>query len=83
MDSTQIIPYPKLLTSDQIETLNLLLNQAERAIIEINDPLKNDELETIPDETLEALKAAGGYGLQVPEEYGGAGIDQSEQSIDQ
>ena len=78
VDPTQVIPYPKVLDDDQIELLKMLLDQAERVITEINDPMKNDDIGYVPEETLTSLKAAGAYGLQVPEEYGGAGLNSTQ-----
>ena len=78
VDSTQVVPYPNVLDSDQTDLLKLLLDQAERAINEINDPMKNDELGYVPEKTLEALKASGAYGLQVPEQYGGAELNSTQ-----
>ena len=40
----------------------------------MNDPAKNDELERIEDHTLEGLKELGAFGLQVPVDYGGIGL---------
>lgn len=41
---------------------------------EVNDPAANDALERIEDHTLEGLKALGAFGLQVPVEYDGIGL---------
>ena len=54
LDQTQVTPYPDVLDNDQIELLKMLLDQAERVITVINDPLKNDQLEAIPEDTLTA-----------------------------
>jgi len=78
LDQTQVTPYPDVLDNDQIELLKMLLDQAERVITVINDPLKNDQLEAIPEDTLKAIKASGAYGLQVPEEFGGAGLNSTQ-----
>lgn len=78
VDTTQVLPYPDVLTEEQRDTLNLLLPLAERVLAEQNDPLKNDTLECVPDNTLKALKEVGGFGLQVPEEYGGAGLNSTQ-----
>lgn len=78
VDTTQVLPYPNILNEEEKDTLNLLLPLAERVLAEQNDPLKNDALESIPDHTLNALKEVGGYGLQVPEEYGGAGLNSTQ-----
>jgi len=78
VDTTQVLPYPNTLNEEERETLNILLPIAERVFLEKNDALKNDVLESIPDHTLDALKEVGGYGLQVPEEYGGAGLNSTQ-----
>ena len=78
LDQSQVTPYPNVLDDDQVELLKMLLEQAERVITVINDPLKNDQLEAVPEATLTALKAAGAYGLQVPEEWGGAGLNSTQ-----
>uniref|UniRef100_A0A7M4F509 Very long-chain specific acyl-CoA dehydrogenase, mitochondrial n=1 Tax=Crocodylus porosus TaxID=8502 RepID=A0A7M4F509_CROPO len=41
---------------------------------EVNDPTKNEKLESIEEATLAGLKAMGAFGLQVPEELGGVGL---------
>jgi len=78
VDTTQVLPYPNVLDEEQKDTLNLLVPLAERVLAEQNDSLKNDALEYVPDHTLNALKEVGGFGLQVPEEYGGAGLNSTQ-----
>ena len=78
LETAQVLPYPDVLTEDERETVQLLLPVAERGVKDQNDPLLNDELESVPAATLEALKAAGGFGLQVPEEFGGAGLNSTQ-----
>ena len=36
---------------------------------EQNDPLKNDELEKVEDDTMEGLKEMGAFGLQVGDNF--------------
>ena len=78
VDTTQVLPYPDVLSEEQRDTLNLLIPLAERVLAEQNDPLKNDSLEYVPESTLNALKDVGGFGLQVPEDYGGAGLNSTQ-----
>ena len=78
LDTSQVLPYPDVLTQEERDTLQLLLAAAERGVKEQNDALLNDELETVQPATLDALKAAGGFGLQVPEEFGGAGLNSTQ-----
>jgi len=45
---------------------------------EVNDAAKNDELEKIEDHTLEGLKELGAFGLQVPVDFGGIGLSNTQ-----
>merc|ERR1712168_1202920 len=74
IEPEQAFPYPKVLDEDQFETLQMLVPIAERVMGEQNDPLKNDELETVPEDTVQALRDFGAFGLQVPVELGGVGL---------
>jgi hypothetical protein len=48
----------QVLDTDQMDTLQMLVPLAERVMGEQNDPLKNDELETVPPETVQHLRFA-------------------------
>lgn len=74
IEPEQVFPYPKVLDSDQMETLQMLVPLAERVMGEQNDPLKNDQLETVPEETVQQLRELGAFGLQVPVDLGGVGL---------
>jgi very long chain acyl-CoA dehydrogenase len=74
IEPEQAFPYPQVLNEDQTETLQMLVPIAERVMGEQNDPLKNDELEYVPEETVQSLRELGAFGLQVPEELGGVGL---------
>jgi len=78
VETEQVFPYPEVLTEDQKETLQMLVPIAERVMGEQNDPLKNDELETVPEETQQHLRDLGAFGLQVPEELGGVGLNNTQ-----
>ena len=45
---------------------------------EINNPLENDKLERVEDKTLDALWETGAFALQVPEELGGIGLNNTQ-----
>ncbi|KAI0224087.1 Very long-chain specific acyl-CoA dehydrogenase, mitochondrial [Lamellibrachia satsuma] len=66
----QVFPFPEVLTEEQNETLQMLVDPVSKFFEEINDPLKNDEIEDVDPPTLEALKEMGAFGLQVPTKYG-------------
>ncbi|KAK2147389.1 hypothetical protein LSH36_555g01001 [Paralvinella palmiformis] len=74
----QVFPYPDVLSADQLESLQTLLNPTEKFFQEVNDPLKNDAIEKVEDATLQGLKDLGAFGLQVPEDYGGLGLNNTQ-----
>lgn len=45
---------------------------------EVNDPAKNDQLEKVEDQTMEGLKDMGTFGLQVPADLGGVGLNNTQ-----
>merc|ERR1719500_1523004 len=71
VDPTQMFPFPVALDEEQRENLEILVPMAERVLEEQNDPLLNDQLETVPENTINALRELGAFGLQVPVEVVG------------
>ena len=45
---------------------------------EKNDALKNDKLEKVPDDIMEGLKELGAFGLMVPTELNGLGLNNTQ-----
>lgn len=74
----QIFPYPDVLTLDQRETLTMIQGPAEKFFEENHDALACDANEKIDDVIWDKLKSMGGFGLQVPPEYGGVGFNASQ-----
>merc|ERR1719458_671033 len=74
VDPTQMFPFPVALDEEQRENLEILVPMAERVLEEQNDPLLNDQLETVPENTINALREVGAFGLQVPVELDGVGL---------
>merc|ERR1719365_46668 len=72
--SEQVFPYPNAMDEEQRENLEMLVPIAERVMTEQNDPLLNDQMETVPEDTVQALRELGAFGLQVPEDLGGVGL---------
>merc|ERR1719187_21415 len=72
--SEQVFPYPNAMDEEQRENLEMLVPIAERVMEEQNDPLLNDQLESVPEETTNALRELGAFGLQVPVELDGVGL---------
>merc|ERR1719310_776261 len=74
IEPTQVFPFPVALDEEQRENLEMLVPIAERVMSEQNDPLLNDQLETVPEDTVQALRELGAFGLQVPVELDGVGL---------
>merc|ERR1719464_1181960 len=74
IEPTQVFPFPVALDEEQRENLEMLVPIAERVMTEQNDPLLNDQMETVPEETVNALRDLGAFGLQVPVELDGVGL---------
>jgi very long chain acyl-CoA dehydrogenase len=64
----QVFPFADVLTTEQRETLEMLVDPTDKFFKEMNDPAKNDEDAQIPESTLQGLKDMGAFGLQVSNE---------------
>ncbi|XP_012278524.1 very long-chain specific acyl-CoA dehydrogenase, mitochondrial [Orussus abietinus] len=78
--TNQVFPFPEPLTGEQTETLKALVDPIEKFFEDVNDPVKNDDTATIDEKTLSALWELGAFGLQVPQEYGGLGLNNTQYS---
>ncbi|RWS12073.1 very long-chain specific acyl-CoA dehydrogenase-like protein [Dinothrombium tinctorium] len=78
LKTEQVFPYPNVLTEEQHETLAMVREPCDRLYREMNDPLRNDATETIDEELIKNLKDVGAFGIQVPVEYGGAGLNNTQ-----
>lgn len=74
LQTNQVFPYPETLNEEQLDTLKLIIDPMEKFFEEINDPMKNDENASIDEKTMQAMWELGVFGLQVPQEYGGLGL---------
>ncbi|XP_034481309.1 very long-chain specific acyl-CoA dehydrogenase, mitochondrial [Drosophila innubila] len=74
----QVFPYPDVLTLEQKETANSLLDPFQRFFTDVNNAARNDENSVIDPETLKALWELGGMGIQVPNDYGGLGMNNTQ-----
>merc|ERR1719297_399346 len=45
---------------------------------EVIDPALNDTLETVPEEHVQGMRELGAFGLQVPEDLGGVGLNNTQ-----
>ncbi len=74
----EIFPYPYSLNEEQAETLQSLVDPTARFFEEQNDPSANDLNEKVPDNVMQGLKDLGAFGLQVPTEYNGLGLSNTQ-----
>lgn len=70
----QVFPFPHVLTDEQEQNLRLMLDPVTKFFEEVNDPLKNDQLEAVEETTMKGLREIGAFGLQIPTKYGGLGL---------
>ncbi|KAM7359247.1 very long-chain specific acyl-CoA dehydrogenase, mitochondrial-like [Cochliomyia hominivorax] len=76
--STQVFPYPDVLTQDDKELISSLVDPMETFFAEVNNPARNDENSKIDDQTLDQLWELGAFSMQVPNEFGGLGLNNSQ-----
>ncbi|KAL3321299.1 hypothetical protein Ciccas_000006 [Cichlidogyrus casuarinus] len=87
----ELLPFPKgtrtlnkfilliiVLSSERVEFISQMIDPVEKFLATENDPYKNDETEKFDPKTVEGLKELGAFGLQVPEEYDGVGLCNTE-----
>lgn len=74
----EVFPFRDVLTEEQHHTLKSLVGPVEEFLIDHNDPLKNDEIRELDEPTMDGLKMMGAFGLQVPEKYGGIGLNNTQ-----
>ncbi|XP_053320315.1 very long-chain specific acyl-CoA dehydrogenase, mitochondrial [Spea bombifrons] len=74
----QVFPYPSALSEEQSQFLSELVAPVSRFFQEVNDPALNDSLKKVDDKTMAGLKELGAFGLQVPTELGGMGLNNTQ-----
>uniref|UniRef100_A0A2L2Y0C1 Very long-chain specific acyl-CoA dehydrogenase, mitochondrial n=1 Tax=Parasteatoda tepidariorum TaxID=114398 RepID=A0A2L2Y0C1_PARTP len=74
----QVFPYPDVLSKDERGTLQMMLDPAKRFFEDVNDADKNDELAVVTPELIKQGGELGAFGLQVPEELGGLGLNNTQ-----
>ncbi|XP_043359547.1 very long-chain specific acyl-CoA dehydrogenase, mitochondrial-like [Dermochelys coriacea] len=78
MSMEQVFPYPSVLTEEQALFLKELVGPVSRFFQEVNNPVANDSLERVEDRTMQGLKELGAFGLQIPPELGGLGLNNTQ-----
>lgn len=74
----EIFPYPYSMNEEEAETLQSLVDPTAKFFEEVNDPMQNDADGKVPDDVLQGLKDLGAFGLQVPIEYDGLGLNNTQ-----
>jgi len=74
----EVFPFPNTLNDEQRETLQSLVDPTAKFFEEKNNALENDKLEKVPDHIMQGLKELGAFGLQVPAEYNGLGLNNTQ-----
>uniref|UniRef100_U5EKH4 Very long-chain specific acyl-CoA dehydrogenase, mitochondrial n=1 Tax=Corethrella appendiculata TaxID=1370023 RepID=U5EKH4_9DIPT len=78
IEAAQIFPYPEALDAEKRENLQMLIDPVNRFFTEVNDPVKNDNNAKLDEATESALWELGMYALQVPEDLGGLGLNNTQ-----
>lgn len=68
-----IFPYPEMLAEDR-ESTSLILDSIRRFFAAKVDSARIDREQAIPPEVMQGMKDLGLMGLQIPTEFGGAGL---------
>ncbi|CEF67376.1 Acyl-CoA oxidase/dehydrogenase, central domain and Acyl-CoA dehydrogenase/oxidase C-terminal domain and Acyl-CoA dehydrogenase/oxidase, N-terminal and middle domain and Acyl-CoA dehydrogenase/oxidase, N-terminal domain-containing protein [Strongyloides ratti] len=71
-------PYPLNLTADRKEMLSMVLGPTENFLKNVNNAEINDAKGEIPRKQLDEFAELGAFGVLVPEEYGGAGMNNTQ-----
>lgn len=78
LDTSQVFPYPQVLNEDQTDTVKMFIDPTSKFFEEVNDPAKNDAIEKVPPEAMDALWELGAFSLQVPTDFGGLGLNNTQ-----
>ncbi|KAJ6217286.1 hypothetical protein RDWZM_008443 [Blomia tropicalis] len=71
-------PYPKVLSDEELSFVEMVVEPAERIYATEFDALKVEKNEQIEERHMQLLKDMGAFGVQVPPEYGGMGMNNTQ-----
>ncbi|KAK7102634.1 complex I assembly factor ACAD9, mitochondrial-like [Littorina saxatilis] len=71
----EMLVYPEISDKEEHDELNAMVEPLERFFTESVDSRAIDVEAKIPEETLQGLKELGLFGQQIPQEYGGLGLN--------
>jgi very long chain acyl-CoA dehydrogenase len=75
---SSLFPYPVVLDDEQSEFLEALIDPVEKFMEEENDAAINDANEEIQEHSMQGMKDMGAFGLQVPAELDGIGLNNTQ-----
>lgn len=78
MNTKEVFPFPQVLNEEQLQNIGMFVDPCTRFFEEVNDAGRNDREETVPPEIMAQLKDMGAFGLQVPTEYNGLGLNNTQ-----
>lgn len=78
LELSQAFPYPDVLSTEQKELTKTLTESLTKFFNESNDASKNDKDGKIDEKSLTNLWELGAFGIQVPDEYGGLGLNNTQ-----
>lgn len=75
-----MFPFPgaERLSEDQRENLEMMVDPTDAFFTEDVDPLHNDQIADVPEDTMQMMKDLGLFGLQVPEDLEGIGLNNTQ-----
>jgi len=80
INAQHMFPFPgaERLSEEQRENLEMMVDPADAFFTESVDPLHNDQIADVPEDVMQMLKDLGLFGLQVPEELEGIGLNNTQ-----
>jgi len=78
INKSHIFPYPNVFDQESFEETEAFYDAADAAFSDVNTALDNDLTETIKPDQIEAAKEFGMLGMQVPEEYEGLALNNTQ-----
>jgi len=75
-----MFPFPgaERMTEEERDTLEMMVDPADSFFTEEVDPLHNDQIADVPEDIMQQMKDLGLFGLQVPEELEGIGLNNTQ-----
>lgn len=78
VEHSQVFPFPMALDQEQTDYVAAFIDPVTKFFTEVNDAARNDAAATVDENTLNAMWELGGFALQVPSEYGGLELNNTQ-----